>query len=817
MDFYDNPIRYRMVCIEEGENMDFNSVSEQLLVNAEVRELYGNLSWKSDCFNILYVPDGGLTAVIDGKRYSGKILLSWYSHNEVQFESPMDCEAVFLLLRSDLLVDMRECESLLENVCTLDEAGDNDSIGRSILSLCKESGSEPLHRPLEKAGHLLNILQTLVDHIPSSDPLPEPCIPLSDRRYSLYRAIYSYMMTNYNRGISQAGTAQDFSITPQYLGRLLREACGKTFRQILSDIREMQKEQYQKYTFLSEEEIEKRLNGEASIFSFQAGDQLTRQPLPGTIGRLHSSNVVKTSPTNTFMTPRGIYINGQIDPRQHIQPFWRQLINLGYAPELQKVELSEPLSLLRKQLGFRYGRICRILDLVTSYQSGGKEILDFSSVFALLDQLIENDMIPFLELGNKSLKIQQTSSLSITTEDFESADVYYKRLEEILPYFIRACINHYGPEDFDQWYFEVSYPYTEADMDTDFTFTQFTSRFRKIVKIIRTYSRGCRIGGPGFNGWGDMSQSRKKIHRLASSSFRPDFYTIYLYPLVDANGEKRVLSKDIQLLKKRVALFQKTLEDANRDAEIWITETNSNLSSRTFLNDSCYQASWICRNVLDLIHKGVSSFGYYLFSDASLRYNDTSDFLFGGWGLLSDANLPKPSYFAIMLLNQLGQYYIKSSDQYLITADYPGKFQILLVRYSHPGKEALRSNVTKEDLKDPDRVFDGSGSDRFHVRLKGILPGTYILQESIISSSHSYLLSTWKDLSYIYLRHTPDLESIVSASRLYVRSTSFTVEEDGIFNLDTQLSDNEVRLVSCSLIQKRTGADSMRRRNESDL
>lgn len=788
--------------------MDFNSVSEQFLVNSEVRELYGNLIWKSDCFNILYAPDGGLTAVIDGNRYSNKEVLSWFSPNEVQFEAPMDCEVIFLLLRSDLLIEMRDCESLLENVCALDDRKDCDFIGRHIIALCKDSGSELLRRPLEKAGHLLNILQGLVDHMPSIDPLPKPLIPLSDRRYSLYRAIYTFMITNYNRGISQAGTAQDFSITPQYLGRLLREACGKTFRQILSDIRENQKEKYQKYTRLSEEEIEKSLNGESSIFSFQAGERLTRQPLPGTIGRLHSSNVVKTSPTNTFMNPKGIYVNAQIDPRQHIQPYWKQLINLGYAAELQKVELSEPLSLLHNQLGFRYGRICRILDLAASYQSAGQEIMDFSLVFALLDQLIDNGMIPFLELGNKSLKIQQTSSLSIPTEDFESADAYYKRLEEILPFFVRACINHYGPENFDQWYFEVSYPYTEADMDTDFTFTQFAARFRKIVKIIRTYSHGCRIGGPGFNGWGDSSQSRKKILRLTSSSFQPDFYTIYLYPLVDANGEKRVLSKDAQLLKKRVELFQKTLEGADRDAEIWITETNSNLSSRTFLNDSCYQASWICRNILDLMHEGVSSFGYYLFSDASLRYNDTNEFLFGGWGLLSDANLPKPSYFALMLLNQMGQYYIKNSDQYLITADYPGKFQILLVRYSHPGKEALRSNVKKEDLKDPEKVFDGSGSDRFHVRLKGILPGTYILQEYIISSNRSNLLSTWKDLSYIYLRHTPDLESVVSASRLYVRSTSFTVEEDGIFNLDTQLSDNEVRLVSCSLIQERTVTES---------
>ncbi|MGN1022509.1 MAG: hypothetical protein ACI4OJ_03350 [Lachnospiraceae bacterium] len=779
--------------------MDFNSISDQLLISAQVRRLRGSTTWKSDCYNVLYIPGAGLHTKIAGREYSGA-LLAWYTKEPIQFSAPKDRDIAFLLLRPDGLVSIPATRQLPSEVICLPDSEDADAAGDHLLALC---GDCPV---LAEAGHLFAILQILTDHTKTKDLLPTPKVPLSDRRISLCRALYTYISANYNRGITQAKTAEDFSITPQYLGRLLKEAYGMTFRQLLAKIREEQRLLFAQYTDLTKEEIEKRLDGESPILTHSEESRT----LPGIPGRLRSSHVVKTSPTNTCMSPEGIYVNAIIDPRQHLPNFWSQLVNLGYAADLQKIELGETLARTARDIGFKYGRICRITDLVVPYQAGGQEIYDFSSVFSLLDQLLENGITPFLELGNKSLMIQQTNRITLKSESPEPSDLYYDQLEKILPDFVRACINHYGPENFSRWYFEVSYSYTETAHIKSFGITQYAARFRKICKIIHSYAPDCQVGGPGFNDWNDLSAVRRAFRRLTSSAFQPDFYTVYLYPLVDADGEKMVLSKDPHLFQKRIDLFRQIVQEDNPEVRIWVTETNSNLSARNFLNDSCYQAAWLCRNVLDLLHTGIASFGYYLLSDASLRYRDAGGFLFGGWGLLSDSDFPKPSYHALQLLNRLGPYFIRSSENCLVTADYPGRFQILLVRYMHLKDAALRENVTREALSSPDVVFTDCGSDHCHIRLKGILPGTYLLQEYIISSTHSNLLSTWKNLSYLDLQHTPELSSYVDESRLFVHTVTCTVEDDGIFNLDTELNDNEVRLVTCSLSRERRVPHSVR-------
>ena len=784
--------------------MEFNSIQAALPVCAGVRKLHGTTRWKSDCCNVVFLQSGSLAVTIGGTRYANGQLLSWYSKQEVLFEASTDCDAAFLLLRPEILIDMQDTIPLLSHVTCVPPSEEALSAGEHLLRLCRDPDPQAPRRSLEETGHLLDLLQVLLDHCETEDPLPAPIIALSDRRISMYRAIYTYMTVNYNRGITQAKTAEDFSITPQYLGRVLKEACGKTFRQLLLEIRETQRDLYARYTSLSGDEIARRLDGEASVLSFPREDVSSLHSLPGMPGQLRSSRVVKTSPTDTSMNPNGLYLNAVIDPRQHLPGFWNSLINLGYASDLQKTEIGESLARAQKELDFRYGRICRILDLVSTYQAGGQEIYDFSPVFSLLDQLIQNGMTPFLELGNKNLMINQTASLSITPESAGPSDLYYDHLESVLPWFVRACINHYGMESFRNWYFEVSYSYTETTQAKKFGISQYVSRFRKICQIIHAYCPDCRIGGPGFNDWGNEDLVQKDLHRLVSCGFHPDFYTCYLYPLVDENGERMVLSGNAHLLRERIVLFRQILQQQAPDMEIWVTETNSNLSSRTFLNDSSYQAAWLCRNVLDLLHTGIRSFGYYLLYDTALRYRDTSDFLFGGWGLLSDSDIPKPSYHALSLLSRLSPYCIKNTDRYLIAADYPGRFQILLVRYCHPRREALRKNVTKDALSSPESVFESCGTERCHVRLKGILPGIYILQEFIVSSSCSNLLHTWKELSCLSLQYTPELESRVSASRLFVRTTTCTVEEDGIFNLDTELVNNEVRLITCSLSREQT-------------
>lgn len=771
-----------------------------MIITSQIRSISGDISWKSDYYNVICVIDGNLNIRIGDKTYEDVQVLAWFTEEKMFFSANHECKVIFLLLDPVMMIDAKDTLCLLEQMICVTKKEDIRTFRNELLSLYNCTYHQALHQPYAVSSRLLNVLQLLLDHCEKRNAIPAPLIPLSEKRMYLYREIWSFLIENCGKDVTQAKTAAIFSITPQYLGRFLKETCNRTYRQLIIEIQELGREAYRQYTSLSDDEIEAHLHDSNPIVSRRSVKNMAAPALPGTAGEPPTTHV-ETSPAVTRSGSDGKWIQATMDLKQKTPCFSNFLINLGYAKELHNQELEDSLSRMKRDLGFQCGRICRITDLVNRYSSAGKELFDFSAVFSLLDTLVQLGITPFLELGYKELIIQKNNSMSLYESlAYRPAD-YFRHLEEVLPHLIRACINHYGQDEFDTWYFEISYPYTAGSREDGFTISQYVFEFQKIYSIIRSYSEKCRIGGPGFNDWIDPSHVRKGLRRLHTAGFSPDFYTIYLYPIVHEGTGTPEISDNPHLLLDRTEHFRKELQEICPGKEIYVTETNSNLSSRSFLNDSCYQAAWICHTVLDLFHSGISSFGYYLLTDTPLRFRDTNDYLFGGWGLVTDSDIPKPSWHAFTLLKRLGSYWIKNTGSCLITADFPGRFQFLLVRYAHPYGENRRKNVSKEALQSPSSVFENCGSDRYHIQLVGVLPGIYLLQEFIINSNHSNLLHAWKALSYMTFTRTPDARELFTGSELYHRTNTCRVEADGIFSLDTELNDNEVRLVICTVVQ----------------
>ena len=484
--------------------------------------------------------------------------------------------------------------------------------------------------------------------------------------------------------------------------------------------------------------------------------------------------------------------------------FFRRLINLGYAANLRNLDLDSALNRIQKEIGFTFGRICRITDLIRSGTVCGQSYYDFSPVFALLDSLIAHNMTPFLELGNKSFLIQETTTLSYTPVSPTDTREYYTQLLIILPEFAKACINHYGQARFDEWYFEISYMYTDDAARERFGLVQYASMFRKIYSVLRSFSPSCRIGGPGFNDWSDPARIRQMVKLMSSQDFTPDFYSAYIYPVVKDSQGSLSISEDPDTGISRIRTFAETVRSADADRELWITEFNSNLSSRSFLNDSPYQAVYIVRMMAGALQLGISALGYYLLSDAPLRYLDSLDFLFGGWGLLSDRGIPKPSFHAYRMLDMLGHYLIRSSENCIITANSRGSFQLLVFRYRHPGGVWLHSNVTKEDLALPQAVFGQSGADRFRISVEDVLKGTYLVKEYRIADGHADLYSAWRSLDFLYPPNAVTLQELALKSALIPRIRVCRLSEGEPFVTEITLSGTELRFVSVELYTSHT-------------
>ena len=749
------------------------------------RRLSGSALWKSPAWNLFLVTKGSLT-VRAGDRSYEETLLALRTGEELRLASEEGCEFDLLEFDPSALLSLPRGRDLLGSVITGTQLAETERIRITDLTArFRESVRESPDRPLAACAYALMILDILSAHAASADPFAEETAQLPERRQALVRPILAYMAEHGDEELSQAGTAARFGITPQYLGRLLKEAAGATFRECLGRIRD------ETAAVRAASEVLRTappdLPGEALPEETSGGEDrgaAARAGVPGEGGGFHE-----------------IHVN--LAPKNELRRHWRKLINLGYAVNLRNLEIDATLAKVQREAGFEYGRICRITDLIAVGRVGNRTFHDYSPVFALLDRLMAAGITPFLELGNKAFLIQETTEINYNPLSPVDTRKYFSELLQILPGFLRACVNHYGQENFDRWYFEISYMYTDSQEKESFGLLQYVRTFRRIRSIIRGFSDRCRVGGPGFNDWSSKEKVTQAVRLLASDDAQPDFFSAYIYPMEIEDGTV-FLPEDPDTAKMRASLFADTVLRYCPGTEIWITEFNSNLSSRNFLNDSCFQAAFLAKMVLDTYSLPITAIGYYLLSDAPLRYLDSLDFMFGGWGLFTDAGIPKASWQTYRMLSNLGHYIVLETDRCLVTANSRGSVRILLCRYCHPAGKYRRSNVERDDLSVPEAVFTDLGSDRYSVRIDNILKGVYILKEYRVNRRSGNLIAKWKEYGYLYPGDTATAAELSAASELIPVPRIHLQKQDRPFETEVVLTGSEVCLISLELYTSRT-------------
>lgn len=624
----------------------------------------------------------------------------------------------------------------------------------------------------------------------------------ASRSTLLLQDVLDYTQKNLANDIGLSGVSAHFSCSPQYLSEIIKEYLGTTFQKYLRALRLKKAASYVRYTDLCDHTIVTRLHLKTKEVTPLRSEWDPYVPLPENSG-FHALNreaalaflSAPSDPGSTVPDTERVSLTSETDSRI-LFPVWNQLINLGYASAFRDAQISRQMIWIQKQIHFHYGRICRIFDLVTSYLAGNKRIYDFNPVFRIFDICIANDIYPFIELGNKRMRIQFTQHESVITDFPDDEEEHFQHVLNILPSFICASINRYGYDSVSKWMFEVSSPvYESLGETTDFTTYKYIQYFCRIKELINSYVPECRVGGPGFNNWASIGEFERLVVQFCSAPCMPDFFTSYLYS-VEKDDSASSLSPDPDILEKRMRLLMGVIESICPGRELWITEFNSNLSSRNYLNDSCYQALFITHSLFAAIRCGVKAMGYYLMSDIPLRYVDTTDLLFGGWGLFSDSNLPKPSFHAWRLFSMLGREQSAMNENCIITRSANDACQCLLYHYEHVAPDYCGKNITREDFFLSDQLFKRRPSDSLRLVFPALPPGYYLTTRYVISARQSNLLFQWYQLHFLTPVREKDLELLRQQSELIPETACIEVAPDVPLMLDCTLSHQEIQLIT---------------------
>lgn len=96
--------------------------------------------------------------------------------------------------------------------------------------------------------------------------------------------------------------------------------------------------------------------------------------------------------------------------------------NIGDVYSILQSDVQEQIKLIKKRTGMQYIRIWNILSKEYCFDENDR--YNFRKLDQVLDFLLENDMRPYMELGNKPSLFMYTPERSVKQEKTEKAEQY---------------------------------------------------------------------------------------------------------------------------------------------------------------------------------------------------------------------------------------------------------------------------------------------------------------------------------------------------------------------------------------------------------
>jgi xylan 1,4-beta-xylosidase len=354
---------------------------------------------------------------------------------------------------------------------------------------------------------------------------------------------------------------------------------------------------------------------------------------------------------------------GPTSPFPH---YWERMFGSGRAVLSLRDSYRRDLREVKQATGFEYIRFHAILDdEVGVYQedADGNGIYNFSYVDQIYDGLLENGVRPFVELSfmPKDLAAHQTLH-PFWYHPIVSPPKDWSKWSALVSHFAQHVVDRYGIDEVSQWYFEV---WNEPNLDfwagepkeqTYYQLYDVTARALKSVNV------RLRVGGPATAqaAWVD-----RFIRHCVENDTPLDFVSTHVYAndtAKDVFGTDETIPRTQMVCRAAGKVHDQVTATSRPDLPIIWSEYNASYKNEPDVTDSAFMGPWLadtirqCDGLVDIL-------SYWTFSDVFEEKGVVKEPFYGGFGLIAEDGLPKPSFNAFKLLHRLGQQRIAVDSQ----------------------------------------------------------------------------------------------------------------------------------------------------------
>jgi len=352
-------------------------------------------------------------------------------------------------------------------------------------------------------------------------------------------------------------------------------------------------------------------------------------------------------------------------------------------------EYFNQLKLVQETIGFTYirghGLFCDDMAICQSYEDeSGKQVFEYNYTYLdmVMDNYISLGLRPFLELGFMPKAMASGDQTVFYWKGNVTPPKNYADWTAMVQAMLQHLLERYGVEEVLQWPIEVwnepnlNVFWKDADMQEYFKLYEYTALAVKAV------NPSFKIGGPSICGVSDKIWIQSFLEYVQTKKAPLDFITRHHYTTHPHEKAGHYQYAKLHDFAESMAELETTREIIDsfqefKGMDIHITEFNTSYSPDCTIHDTNHNAAYLAQ-LLSRLGDKHASYSYWTFGDVFEEIGVPFTPFHGGFGLVANGCIPKPTFWTFAFFKQLQGNCVYRSGEALVVQLPNGSYRGIL-------------------------------------------------------------------------------------------------------------------------------------------
>ncbi|MBO4346563.1 MAG: cellulase family glycosylhydrolase [Lachnospiraceae bacterium] len=454
-------------------------------------------------------------------------------------------------------------------------------------------------------------------------------------------------------------------------------------------------------------------------------------------------------------------------------------------------EYLDQLAIVQDEIGFSYirghGLFSKYMGIYREFgfrDMPKKEQISFMYLDMVMDSYLSLNIKPFLELGFMPDDMASGTETTFFWKGKISPPKDYSKWTNLVQITLRHLIDRYGIDEVRLWPVEIwNEPnltsfWKDADMQEYFKLYEYTS------KAVKEVDDKIRVGGPAICGVDDERWLKEFLVFVKEKNLPLDFvsrhhYTSYM-PEIDGHYSYIDLHEPVNAF----AWLERSRDivdsfDEFKGKEIFITEFNTSYVPNAPIHDTVLNAAYVA-HMLSRLGNKHDSYSYWTFGDVFEEMGVPSTPFYGGFGLVADGCIKKPTFYTFAFYKELKGDCVLKNEDCIVVKKEDGRLAGLIWNPDlYNEKKKLSIEFSVENMED----------------------GEYFMLEKTVNEDHANPLKMWHEMGEPASMNNAQKELLRKAAEPGLDSSNVFVNGNKL-SLKFDLEENELRFFEITKINR---------------